>query len=442
MSGSDKRTSLVRKNIFFSFLIKGWSGLVYLLMVPLTLNCLGEYRNGVWLTISSLLIWIDNLDIGLGNGLRNKLAAYLAHGDTTKAREAVSSTFFMLVLIIVPVAVLLALLVHVCDLYGFLNVDPSRVVDLNDVVIVALIFVCSTFIFKFIGNFYMGLQLPAVNNLLVTTGHTLALAATWVLWKSGSHSLMLITIVNTASPLVVYLLAYPYTFFVKYPLLRPSFRCFNRQVVNGLFGLGVKFFVLQICGALLFMSSNILISKLFNPALVTPYQIAYRYFSLVLILFTIMSNPLWTATTDAYERGDIEWIRRSRHRMNRILLVIATGLLLMVLLSKIVYHFWVGDGVVIPWTVTICMAVYIAVLVGSLNFSVFLNGIGVLRLQLVLTVMAAVLFIPLTYLLAGLMSGIESILIAMILVNTPGLVCNKIQFDKILKGTAKGIWKK
>ena len=65
--GKEQRTVLLRKNIFFSFLIKGWSALAIFLTVPLTLSCLGVYENGVWLTISSVLLLIDNLDIGLGN---------------------------------------------------------------------------------------------------------------------------------------------------------------------------------------------------------------------------------------------------------------------------------------------------------------------------------------------------------------------------------------
>ena len=93
---SSRRSSLIQKNIMASFVIKGWSAVVVFLMVPITLNCLGEYKNGVWLTISSVMLWIDNLDIGLGNGLRNKLAAYMAHGEEQRARSLISSTFAML----------------------------------------------------------------------------------------------------------------------------------------------------------------------------------------------------------------------------------------------------------------------------------------------------------------------------------------------------------
>ena len=48
---SDSRTTLLRKNILASFLMKGWAGLVQLLLVPVTLLCLGDYQNGIWMTI-------------------------------------------------------------------------------------------------------------------------------------------------------------------------------------------------------------------------------------------------------------------------------------------------------------------------------------------------------------------------------------------------------
>ena len=61
--GSDQRTILMRKNILTSMMLKVWSGFVFLALVPLTLSCLGTYNNGIWLTISSMLIWLDHLDM-------------------------------------------------------------------------------------------------------------------------------------------------------------------------------------------------------------------------------------------------------------------------------------------------------------------------------------------------------------------------------------------
>jgi O-antigen/teichoic acid export membrane protein len=389
-----------------------------------------------------MLIWIDNLDIGLGNGLRNQLATHLAHDDTRKAREAVTCTFVMLGVIIIPIMLLAIAAAHYCDLYSFMNVDHALISNLEKVVIVSIIFVCSTFIFKFIGNFYLGLQLPAVNNLLITIGHTLALVGTCIVYYSGSHSLMWIAVVNTCGPLLAYLMAYPYTFYKRYPHLRPSWKYFNKNAVAGLFTIGIKFFLLQISGILLFMSSNILISKLFNPAMVTPYQIAYRYFTIAMMIFTIISAPYWTATTDAYERGDMAWIRQSRRRLDKILLAMTTMIAVMVVLSQPVYKVWIGGDIHIPFLLSVLMAVYICMILYSLSYSYYLNGMGALTLQLIMTVGAAVVFIPLTYLSTHVWNDINSVVLTMIAVNLPGLIVNMVQYKKIMNGTAIGIWRR
>ena len=438
----DKRTSLIRKNIVFSFFLKGWSGLVFLLVVPFTLKCLGEYNNGIWLTISSLLVWIDTLDIGLGNGLRNKLAIAVAKGDNNLARKLVSSTLLMLILIIVPAVLLLVMITNSIDINEFLNIDAGRVPHLSRIISISIAIMGATFILKFIGNIYLGMQLPAVNNLLVACSHTLLLISTYIAYKAGSHSLMLIAIINTGAPLLVYMIAFPYTFWKKYPQFRPSFRLFHFNIVKDLFSIGMKFFLLQISGAILFLSSNILISRTLSPAVVTPYQIAYRYFSVILLIFTIISIPMWSATTDAYTRGDIAWIKQSQVRMRKVLIGILLIIIAMIGLSQPIYHFWIGEETVIPMSTTILMGLYTFVLIVSLNYSNFLNGIGLLNLQLICTIGAATLFIPATLLATLYNPTTSSILIIMILVNIPGLIINKIQFTKVIHGKANGIWSK
>lgn len=90
---ADTRSNRLIVNILGSFLARFWSGVVQILIVPLTLACLTPYEYGIWMTLSSILLWIDSFDIGLGNGLRNKLAEYAALKDWTRARQAVSTTF-------------------------------------------------------------------------------------------------------------------------------------------------------------------------------------------------------------------------------------------------------------------------------------------------------------------------------------------------------------
>jgi len=439
---NQQRSSLLQKNILASFVIKGWSAVIVLLMVPATLHCLGEYNNGIWLTISSLLLWIDNMDIGLGNGLRNKVAEYLAHGEAERTRSLVSSTFAMLTCIIIPVMFVLFLLIMAGDPYLVFNATPDKTPYLEQVLMVTVILVCTSFVFKLIGNFYMGLQLPAVSNLLIAMGQTLALIGTYIVLWSGSHSLILIALVNTASPLFIYLLAYPYTFFYKYPHLRPSFKLINFKEARAVINMGIQFFIMQISSVILFMTSNLLISNLFTPALVTPYQITYRYFSIMLVAFTVICMPFWNATTDAYERGDMQWIRNATRKLRLMIIGIIGCMIIMVILSPWVYSVWIGDDVAIDIRMSIVMAIYIFILIYSMRYSYFINGIGKLRLQLIFTTAAAVIFIPLAYLTTQWTHSIICFMIVMCMVNIPGLIVNRIQFSKLINGQAKGIWMK
>lgn len=431
---------MVFYNIIASFIAKGWSAVVMLFMVPLTLKCLDVYQNGVWLTISSLLVWIDQMDIGLGNGLRNSLTTYIAHDDIKKARQAISSTMAMLVIIILPIFVILSLLVWYGNVYAFLNVIPEKIPELRVALLSAVTLVCFTFVFKFIGNVYMGMQLPAVNNYIITLGQTIALLTTWLLFVYDKATFFNIVVVNTASPLLIYIFSYPYTFYVKYPSLRPSFSFVSLQSAFQLGNLGVKFFWLQVAGIIQFMTTNILISKFFTPAMVTPYQIAYKYLSLVIVLFTVVCMPFWNATTDAYARGDMSWIESASRKMNIFTFIIFLLLVLMTVISPYIYHLWIGDDCYVPFGMTIMVSIYIFLLVLSMRYSYFLNGVGALRLQLYMTV-TAVIFIPLAWITSSYTHNIMWFLAVMCLCNIPGILVNLIQFNKILKGKAERAWR-
>jgi O-antigen/teichoic acid export membrane protein len=388
-----------------------------------------------------MLVWIDQMDIGLGNGLRNQIATYMAHQELQKARIIVSSTMVMLLFIAIPILLILLAVVWSMDVYLFLNVSYEAIPELRIALLSAVTLVCMTFVLKSIGNIYMGLQLPAISNLLIAIGQTIALIGTWILFSLDYATFFNVVIVNTAAPLLTYLLAYPITFYKFFPWLRPSMKLVNLQSALELGDLSIKFFWIQIAAIVQFMTANILISIFFTPEMVTPYQIAYRYLSLVMVAFTVICMPFWNATTDAFERGDIDWIQRSDQRMNYIILIIAATLIFMIAISPWVYEKWIGDSCDVPFMMTCMMAIYIFLLILSMRYSYFLNGIGALRLQLYMTIMTVV-FIPASWAVSYYTHDIIWFMAVMSLCVTPSIVVNMIQFHKILKGTAKGLWRK
>lgn len=440
LQNTDSRTALVNKNILGTFLIKGWSVLIQLCLVPLTLHCLNQYEYGLWLTINSILVWIDTMDMGLSNGLRNRLAEAFAVGDKQHAGTLVSTAFIMLAAIVIPIVCVLCLFVNFLDTNALLNVDANIVPHLNEILIMSLAFVGMTFIFKFIGNIYLALQLPVVNNALVVGGQTLAFLVIWVLSSCVHLSLINIALIYTASPLVIYLLVYPLTF-SKYDFLTPKLSKFRKDDIIPLFSLGFKFFFAHLAGMIIFATSNIIISRLFSPSEVTTYQISYKYFSVTNMLFTIISMPLWSATTDAYSKNDFSWIKKTMRKMNFVMIAFAVALVIMTLCADFMYALWVGSEIHIPFQISCGMALYMIVLILGTNYSNIICGMGKITLLTIVTCTEAVCYIPMAVFLGHRFNTL-GVLIALISLNSVSAVVNSIQCKKLLTHRATGIWDK
>ena len=92
--GSSERSQEVVKNIIVSVLVKGFTILTSLLIVPMTINYVNPTQYGIWLTLSGIIGWIAFFDLGLGNGFRNRFAEAKANNNLTLAKEYVI-TFFI-----------------------------------------------------------------------------------------------------------------------------------------------------------------------------------------------------------------------------------------------------------------------------------------------------------------------------------------------------------
>lgn len=437
----DIRSIKAKKNILWSFFVKGGSIIISLLLVPLTLNYLSPYEYGVWLTLSSILTWVNYMDIGLANGLRNRLAETFASGNRKLGQIYVSTTFFLLTLIMAVCFMLFLVFQPLIDWSVILNVDPDTVKNLNTIIIVAFAFFCLSLIFKLTGIILIADQRPATNDLITLIGSALSLLIIYILTRTTQGSLYYVIMTFTAIPALILILAFPILFATKYGYLKPSFNAIKVKYTKDLMGLGIQFFIMQISSIIIFSSSNIIISHILGPEQVTPYNIVFKYFSFVTLMFNIAITPMWSATTEAYAKEDFAWIKRGIKSMLKIWLLSVGGIFMMILCSEFIYHIWIGQQVKIPFTLTLLMGIYSIILLWSVCFSTFLFGIGKLRLQLMNIVLVAIFFIPLAIWMSKML-GLYGIVIALCLTNLSGAILNPIQFKMILSKKAFGIWNK
>ena len=105
-----QRSVKAKKNIIASFFLKGISILINLILIPLTIDYLNPTNFGIWITLTSIIAWFNYFDIGLGNGLRNKLAAAKAKGDIELGQVYISTTYALITIIAVVFFILFTII--------------------------------------------------------------------------------------------------------------------------------------------------------------------------------------------------------------------------------------------------------------------------------------------------------------------------------------------
>ena len=120
-----ERSVKAKKNILASFFIKGSSILVSIIMVPIAINYVNVSQYGVWLTLSSIVVWFIFFDIGLTQGLRNKFAAAVAKGEDDLAQIYVSTTYAILAIICTTVWLAFFFTNHFLNWAQILNVSET-----------------------------------------------------------------------------------------------------------------------------------------------------------------------------------------------------------------------------------------------------------------------------------------------------------------------------
>ncbi|HYF67847.1 MAG TPA: MATE family efflux transporter [Ohtaekwangia sp.] len=441
--GGHERTVRANKNIFYSFFIKGTSIASQLMLVPLTLHYLDKTQYGIWLTLASIMGWFSFFDIGIGNGLRNKLSEALAKDNLILARTYISTSYALVAVIFLSLMVIFWIINPFINWAQILNTPESLQLELSKMVLFVFSFFCLQFILNLIGNVFFAKQLSAFNNLIGPLGSLLSMVIIYILTLTTKGSLFWVAVTFSAVPVLVLLIFNIIFFSNKFRDISPSIKHVNFKHSKNLLGLGVQFFIIQVAGIILFTSSNIIITQLYGPGEVAVYNIAYKYFAIVMMIQGIITTPFWSAITEAYVKKDMAWIRRTIKKLELIglgLVVIST---IMLLVAKPVYDLWLGNAIQVPLSMNLMACLFVSISVMGRPYNTFVNGIGRVRLQLYSAVISIIITIPLAILFAKTLNlGGAGVVLATVCTTLPTTLLWRIQYKKILAGTARGIWNK
>lgn len=444
LSKGHQRSIKAKKNIIASFFIRGVSIAVSLIIVPLTINFINPSRYGIWLTLSSIVGWFSFFDIGLSQGLRNKFAEAKAKGNHELARVYVSTTYAILAIIFSIVWVIFLIVNHFLNWSHILNISDNMQSEVSLLALIVFTYFCLQFVFKIITTLILANQEPAKSSLIDVLGQVISLIFIIILVKTTQGSLIKLGVALCLSPLLALIGANLFFFNGVFKKYRPSFSKIKFSYAKGLFNLGLIFFIIQVAGIIQYQTANIIIAQNFGTTDVTSYNIVFKYFGVLNMIFVIFITPFWSASTEAYMKNDIQWIKNGIKKYNQLNVVLIVAGCIMLFSSQTIYRLWLGKGKVnIGFYLSLWGFLYFNLTMFASKYVYLLNGINALRIQFFASIVSPFIYIAVSILLIKYYHmGVYSLFVAAIIANFNGYILAPLQYYLVINKNKKGIWVK
>lgn len=230
-------------------------------------------------------------------------------------------------------------------------------------------------------------------------------------------------------------------FATSYRAYAPSISAIRPRLIKSILGIGGQFFIITTSMLFIFQLMNVIISRNIGPDAVTEYNIAYKYLNSVYMIAVLILNPFWSAFTDAYTRGNLEWMRRMLRRLEMLWLVAIPLVGILLLAAPWFYSIWIGRSVTVSPSISVSVAVYTLLLMLANIYMYLINGTGKVRIQLIIYLTFAIISYPIMNFSCARW-GIPGLLIVPATVYLCQALLGRIQLHRLINNTATGLWDK
>lgn len=399
---------IVIVNVIGSFFVKGLSMIVSFLTVPAYIKFFnGEIVLGVWFTILSVISWVLNFDLGIGNGLRNYLTVAYIEKDFEEAKRLISSAYIVIGAITFIIIVISLKCFDYVSWNDFFKVEKDVISDGTMLLTVKVVFVgiVLQIFFKIISSVLYAIQKSSVNNILsLVTAVIILIAAIFSSSKDNNYNIVYMSVIYDISIVLPYIVASIVIFYKKkYRVMTPSLSSVSMVHVQRVLSLGGYFFFVQVLYMLIMSTNEYIISLLTNSADVVDYKVYFQIFTMGSTIFFLALTPVWSVITKAIAERDIEWIDILYWKL---LKMGGGGMLvelLIIPLLQVIFDVWLGEDVLrVNYIYAITFAVLGTLMIFNAVLSSVANGMGTLQTQLIVFLCGASIKFPLAILLVKL----------------------------------------
>ena len=364
---------------------------VSFLSVPLTIGYLGTERYGIWITLGSLLAWVQLSDFGLGLGLTNAVTTAAGQDRPDLVRTHLSNATLLLSAIAAAVGAVIAAAWPFIDWNALFGISgPLAQAETGPAVAAAIAIFLLQFPLSVAGKVYLAYQESRIGNYWGGAGNILSLLALLIVTHTEGGLVWLVIAVS-GTALLVNAASTAWLFLHHRPALRPSLRAVDVTYMRSLSQASGQFFLIQIMALVTFSSDNFVISHFLGANSVPEYSLTYGLFNYTVLPQAIAFSYLWNAYNEAMARRDIAWVWRTFHlHLYGGLAFTATAALALCTIAKPFIAWWAGPAVVPSSALVLWIASWSIVNAFTNPIACLLAAAARLRYQIVYSAAATV----------------------------------------------------
>lgn len=385
------------------------------ILIKYLIQYLGVEQYGIWAVILTFLNLVLYFDFGISNGIKNNLAKSLANNDYISGQEYISTGYVLLSCIVITLYVFFIFASFFIDWNIVFNTSILDNDYLQKIVLVVVFFTLLNLVLSIANAAFSVLQVTHLITLNQFFSQFIALFFTVILYQWFSKSLIFVAVVYGMS-LTFSTFMISIIFFRQNRNLIPVLSLFNKAKSKGIFVLGTKFLLLQVLFFFIMSNDRIIISQLLETTAVAKYDIMYKYFSVLMILHTLVNAPLWPLYTKAYQENDYEFFKKIFMKLILFVLVYILMGIVLILFSRDIISLWIDTELDLRLSNLVYIFMMMITLIIFSIFAYFSNGINKTKIQFFSVLLGAAINIPLSvFFVKKLSMGLNGVLLATIL---------------------------
>lgn len=403
----------------------------------------GAIALGAWLVILQILSWVLTFDIGIGNGLKNKIVEAINENRREDVQKYISCSYITNLAITLVLLVVGVRIIDVIDFSNLLNIS-TEVIPLSTLQTafkLAYISICLEFFFKIVLNIYQALQKEVVaSSMSLISTILLLIFVSVVKMENMGDALVAVSafyIFSINVPLIILTII---LFTTTLKDCKPTLKKWSFPIAKSIITLGGLYFIIQILLLIINSTNKVIISRSYGASIVTEYEPYLKIFSALTAVGSAISLPMWTLVLRADVKKDYVWMRRSKKMVLGFLVLFTVAALLIAALLQLVFNLWLGaETIKVDYFKAFMFAAWSIFTIASYFASAYSNGLKILKPQLLIYGVGAIIKVPAFMLIKHLIPDVSWIVLIiidagiMLIASCGMLILNHIAINKRIK---------